>query len=117
MKIFGFGDRNSHKKKIKEGSKNLPTKTIKVETEIVLKQNASDKTRTFSLKDDKINVSIGGGLTGSFSAEGDIDILEDVRWRSFYLDWDNEQRYWKNELRPKKTELLQLLADLENCLY
>jgi AbiV family abortive infection protein len=89
-KIFGFGDGKSHKKKINEAMKNLPTKTITLETDIELKQNPSDKTRTVSLKNDKITVSTGLNTSGNFSSTGDVDILEDTRWRSFYLDWDNE---------------------------
>ena len=115
-KIFGFRDRNSHRKKIREGSKNLPSKTIKVEADIEIKQNYTDNTRTFSLKDDSIMVSVGGSQTGTFSSEGDIDLVEEIRWRSFYLDWDNDQRFWKNEFRPNQSELLKLITDLENCL-
>jgi AbiV family abortive infection protein len=114
-KIFG-GDRNSHKKKINEGIKNLASKTINVEAHIELKQNPSDKTRTVSLKDDKIRVSIGPYMSGNFSSTGYVDILEDLRWRSFYLDWDKEQRNWKSELRPQKSELLKLISELENCI-
>jgi AbiV family abortive infection protein len=113
-KIFGFGDGKSHKKKINEAMKNLPSKTINLQADYELKQNPNDKTRTVSLKDDKIRVSIGPNMSGNFSSRGDVDILEDIRWRSFYLDWDDEQRYWKSELRSTKSELLKLISELEN---
>lgn len=115
-KLFGFGDRKAHKKKINESMKNLPSRTINLRADYELKQNPSDKTRTIRLKDDKIKVSIGAGLSGNFSSASDVDILEDIRWRAFYLDWDNEQRYWKSELRPTKSELLKLMSELENCI-
>jgi AbiV family abortive infection protein len=114
-KIFGF-DRKAHKKKINEGMKNLPTKTITLEAPYELKQNPNDKTSTVRLKDDEITVSIVANMSGNFSSTGNLDILEDIRWRSFYVDWDNVQRYWKSELRPQKSELLKLISELENCI-
>lgn len=105
-KVFGFGDRNSHRKKIREGTKKLSSNMIKVETGIDLIQNLTEKTRTVALKDDKIKVSIGPSQTGIFSSKDQIDIQEDIRWRCFHVDWDNEERYWKYEFTPKKVTFL-----------
>ena len=113
--LFGFGGR-SHKRKINEGLKNLTHKMIQVETSMNVTHNVTDKAKIVSLHASKIPVSIGPSQTGSFSSKDVIDIREDIRWRCFYVDWDNNDRYWKNEFLPDKGELLTLIADLENCI-
>jgi AbiV family abortive infection protein len=110
-----FKDGNSHRRKIEEGRKDLTSKTIQVQPYIELEENSSEETRTISLIKD-IKVSIGPNQSGTFADEGNTNIQEEIRWKTFYLDWDDSQRYWISGYHIKKDELLKLIAELENCL-
>jgi hypothetical protein len=111
--IFRGGD--SHKRKIEEGLEDIPSKQILIRSEIEVKYNPSEKGKIVSLKKDII-VLKPPYLSGKFSAEGYTDIQEEIRWRTFYLDWNDKQRFWQSEYFIETDELLKLISELEPLL-
>lgn len=112
--IFRSGD--SHERKIKEGLKDFKNKKILVRPEIELKNNFNDKTRTVSLKKN-ITISKPPYLSGKFSAKDYTDIQKEIRERTFYLDWDDKQRFWTRHYVIEKDELLKHITELEIFLW
>ena len=113
--IFGYGDKQSHDNKIQKALSNLPVHCKKVSINIKAKR-ASDSVRTIELKSGKKIYSIPSWLTGTFSTVNEETIEEDTRWRCFYVDWDDDNKYWKYEFEPDKDQLLKAILSFRTNL-
>jgi hypothetical protein len=89
-----FGKKSSHENKIKKALDTLPH-DCNIGIAVTVNE-APDSIRTITLKGDKNIISIYDWSTGNFSSTAD-SIQEDTRWRCFYVDWHDKERYWKYE--------------------
>jgi AbiV family abortive infection protein len=109
ISIFGRGDKQSHDNKIQKALSNLPVDCKNLSINIKVK-TASDSVQIIKLKSGKEIFSIAPNTTGDFSTVGVDTVEEDTRWRCFYVDWDDNNKYWKYEFEPDKDQLLNAIS-------
>lgn len=94
-----FSGRESHNIKFKKALEKLPTECILPQYGIEVHTNMSPEDIVIPVNPHGESITIGGGLTGTFSIETDNPIDLVTRMGCFYLDWDNTNNTWK--AKPK----------------
>ena len=94
-----FVGRESHRIKFDKALEVLPTECIQPVYGIEVQTNLSSETVKIPVNPQGAEISIAGGITGTFTIVGDypIDLL--TRMACFYLDWDEKKKTWKT--KPK----------------
>ncbi len=54
--------------------------------------------------------------SGKFLTVDIETIEEDMRWSCFYVDWDDNDKYWKYESQPDEGQLLRAILGFRTNL-
>ena len=93
----------SHKIKFEKALQKLPKECILPEYGIEVNTNFSTEDITIPLNPQGDEITIAGGITGTFSigeTDNPIDLI--TRMGCFYLDWNDGKKVWKS--KPKVLE-------------
>ena len=105
-----------HESKLQKAFKFLPKECTHVNISVVVKDNTSNKNQIIKIHPKIKNsiLTIGAYQTGTFGTINGVTLIEKLRWRCFFIDYDDTKDCWVEEFIFDKKEIIECISIFKN---